>query len=174
MPSDPFRLQVMKAVTEQLKTITPANGYMHDLSDYTDEAGRTQTRVSRGRLTFGESDPVPFLTVLEDPRAIDANNAKDETAASVVKLRLLIQGFVEDDKAHPLDPAYQLSADTITALVKAKKDRFNILGLGPNITSISFGQPIHRPGADEVSSNAYFIVGVTLTMVENLECPRGE
>lgn len=174
MPSDPFRLQVLKAVTEQLKTITPVNGYYHDLSDFTDEAGRTQTRVSRGRLTFGESDAVPFLAVLEDPRAIDANNAKDETPVSIVKLRLLIQGFVEDDKTHPLDPAYQLSADTISALVKAKKDRFNILGLGPKITAISFGQPIHRPGADEVSSNAYFIVGVTLTMVENLECPRGE
>ena len=92
MPSDPFRLQVMKAVTERLKTITPANGYMHDLSDFTDQAGRTVTRVSRGRLNFGASDEVPFLAVLEDPRAIDANNAKDETPVAENKMRLLIQG----------------------------------------------------------------------------------
>ena len=118
MPSDPFRLQVMKAVTERLKTITPANGYMHDLSDFTDQAGRTVTRVSRGRLNFGASDEVPFLAVLEDPRAIDANNAKDETPVAANKMRLLIQGFVEDDKDHPLDPAYHLSADAISALVK--------------------------------------------------------
>lgn len=174
MPSDPFRLQVMKAVTERLKTITPANGYMHDLSDFTDQAGRTVTRVSRGRLNFGASDEVPFLAVLEDPRAIDANNAKDETPVAANKMRLLIQGFVEDDKDHPLDPAYHLSADAISALVKGKSDRFNILDMGGKVSALSIGQPVHRPGADEVSTNAYFIFGVTLTLIENLECPRGE
>jgi hypothetical protein len=174
MPSDPFRLKVMKAISAQLKTVTPLNGFMFDLSDYTDEAGRTKERVFRGRVTFGENDPVPMVVVLEDPRAIDSNNAKDETPASINKLRLLVQGFVQDDKEHPLDPAYNFSADVISALVKAKADRFNILGMDGKITALSFGQPIHRPGGDEVSSNAYFIVGVTLTMVENLECPRGE
>ena len=90
------------------------------------------------------------------------------------KLRLLIQGFVEDDKDHPLDPAYHLSADAISALVKGKADRFNILDMGGKITALSIGQPVHRPGVDEVSTNAYFIFGVTLTLIENLECPRGE
>ncbi len=174
MPSDPFRLKVMKAVTEHLKTITPANGYMHDMSDFTDRAGRTVTRVSRGRLNFGESDGLPLLVVLEDPRAIDANNAKDENPVAANKMRLLIQGFVEDDKSHPLDPAYQLSADAVSALVKAKSDRFNVLGMDGKVSALSIGQPIHRPGADEVSTNAYFIFGMTLTLIENLECPRGE
>lgn len=174
MPSDPFRLTVLKAVTEQLKTVQPANGYMHDLSDMTDRAGRTVARVSRGRVRFGDSDPMPLVAILEDPRAIEATNAKDETPIAANKLRLLIQGFVQDDKDNPLDPAYHLSADAISALVRAKADRFNILGMGGRITAISIGQPVHRPGQDEISSTAYFVFGVTLTMIEDLERPRGE
>lgn len=174
MPSDPFRLTVLKAVSDRLKTVLPSNGYSHDLSDTSDSAGRTITRVSRGRTNFGDSDPLPMLAVLEDPRAIEATNAHDGSALSATKFRLLIQGFVEDDKQHPLDPAYQLSADAISALVKSKADRFNILGLGGRITALSIGQPVHRPGADEVSNHAYFIFGVTITMIEDLECPRGE
>ncbi|UUV43211.1 minor tail protein [Rhodobacter phage RcCWillis] len=174
MHSDPFRLQVLKAVSVALKTITPSNGYMHDMSDFTDRSGRTVERISRGRTSFGDSDPLPMLAVLEDPRAIEANNAKDETPVAANKFRLLVQGFVEDDKDHPLDPAYQLSADAISALVKAKADRFNILGFGGRVTSLSIGQPVHRPGDDEVSRYAYFIFGVTITMIEDLECPRGE
>lgn len=171
---DPFRLKIMKAVSDQLKTITPSNGYMHDLSDYVDSVGRVQNRVSRGRLRFGDNDKIPLLAVLEDPRNIDPNNAKDENPLAINKLRILVQGFADDDKANPLDPAYQLSADAISALVKAKSNLMDILGLGGKITALSIGQPIHRPGDDEVSQYAYFIFGVTLTLVENLECPRGE
>ena len=40
MATDPFRLRVMKAVTDTLKTISPANGYINDLTDTTDAVGR--------------------------------------------------------------------------------------------------------------------------------------
>lgn len=173
MPDDPFRLKVLKAITAQLKTVTPANGYGHDLSDFYDEAGRASERVRRGKTRFGTSDPVPMIAVLEDPRAIEANNHDDGPKAAN-KFRLLIQGFCEDDQMHPLDPAYQLSADAISALVKAKADRFNILGLGGKVMSLSIGQPVHRPGDDEISQFAYFIFGLTLTLAEDLERPRGE
>lgn len=171
MPVDPFRLAVLKAVSAQLKTVTPAAGYQHDLDDFTDEQGRVTERVSRGRTTFGENDPLPMLAILEDIRAIDPNNASDVPAAANT-FRILVQGFVLDDKAHPLDPAYQLSADAISALVQAKADRFNILGLGGRVMSLSIGQPVHRPGDDDVSPYAYFIFGVNMTVAENLEAPR--
>lgn len=174
MPSDPFRLSVMKAITAQLKSVTLTNGYSHDLSDTTDRAGRTVSRVSRGRVRFGDSDPIPMVAVLEDPRAIEAHNASDENPIAANKFRILIQGFVQDDKENPLDPAYQLSADAISALVKAKGDRFNILGMNGRVSALSIGQPVHRPGADEVSEHAYFVFGVTLTLIEDLERPRGE
>lgn len=174
MPNDPFRLTVLKAVSAQLKTITPENGYMHDMSDTTDRAGRVVERVARGRVRFGSSDPIPMLAILEDPRAIDANNAKSGVPVAANQFRLLVQGFVDDDKDHPLDPAYQLSADAISALVRAKANQYDILGLGGQVTALSIGQPVHRPGQDDVSEHAYFIFGLTISMIEDLERPRGE
>lgn len=172
--ADPFRLRVMKAVCERLKSIAPANGYTHDLSDFIDEAGRDSERVFRGRLVFGENDPLPALAVLEDPRAIEANNGSGNSPVAANEFRILVQGFVTNGVDHPLDPAYQLSAEVIKALVEGKRDKFNVLGLGhraPCVMSLSIGQPVHRPPDDEVSAVSYFLVGVTLTLAENLETP---
>lgn len=171
--ADPFRLRVLKAICEQLKTVTPANGYTNDLSDFIDAAGRPAERVFRGRIVYGDNDPLPMIAILEDPRALEQNNGSYSTA-SAGQFRILIQGFVRDDKHHPLDPAYQLSAEIIEALVKTKKNRFNILELGgvaPCVMDLSIGQPVHRPPDDEVSAVAYFLVGVTLTLAEDLETP---
>ena len=172
MPTDPFRLKVMKAITDQLKTITPANGYEHDMSDFTDEGGRSVPRVSRGRLQFGASDPKPMIAILEDPRPKETVNGTSGAPQAANKWRLLIQGFVENDIWNPLDPAYHLSADAITAMVKAKANPTNILGLGGSITAMVIEPPIHRPGEDEVSKDAYFIFAVTLSIIEDLEHPR--
>ncbi|MER9680863.1 hypothetical protein NKJ23_16225 [Mesorhizobium sp. M0184] len=172
--ADPFRLRVMKAVCTRLKSITPAAGYIGDLSDYTDSAGRVAERVFRGRTIYGDNDPLPMLAVLEDPRPADALNGTSNSVAAVNQFRILIQGFVKDDKTHPLDPAYNLSAEVIKALVDGKKERFNLLGLGgtgPCVMGLSIGQPVHRPPDDDVSAVAYFLVPVTLTLAENLETP---
>lgn len=172
--ADPFRLRVMKAVCDQLKTIAPANQYENDLSDFVDAADRPAERVFRGRTIYGDNDPLPMLAVLEDPRALEQNNGSANSTASAGQFRILIQGFAADDKKHPLDPAYRLSAEVVEALVKAKKDRFNVLGLGsvsPCIMGLTIGQPVHRPPDDEVSAVAYFLVPVTLTLAENLETP---
>ncbi|OQM75596.1 hypothetical protein [Manganibacter manganicus] len=172
--ADPFRLRVLKAVCERIKDVTPDNGYEHDLSNGTDEAGRPAERVFRGRTIYGDNDPLPMISVLEDPRAIDPNNGSGTSPAAANEFRILVQGFVEDDKMHPLDPAYKLSAEVIKALVASKKERYNVLGLGPKapcVMSLSIGQPVHRPPDDEVSAVSYFLFGVTLTLAENLETP---
>lgn len=171
---DPFRLRVMKAICERLKLIAPENGFQHDLRDYTDAADRPAERVFRGRLSFGDSDPLPLLAVLEDPRSIDPANGTGSSPMAKNTFRVLVQGFVREDHSHPLDPAYKLSAEVIKTLVAGKQDRFNILGMGnraPCVLELSIGQPVHRPPDDEVSSTAYFVVGVTLTLAENLEAP---
>lgn len=171
----PFRLRVMRAISTYLKTITPANGHLHDFSDFVDSAGRPAERVFRGRTVYGDNDPLPMLSVLEDPRAREPINAPGTAVVAQNQFRVLIQGFVEDDKDHPLDPTYFASADVVSALVKGKKVRdYNFLGLGalaPCITAISIGEPVHRPPDDDVSAVAYFLVPVTLTLAENLETP---
>lgn len=173
---DPFRLRVMKGVCDVLKSITVANGYAHDMADFQDSAGRTAERVFRGRDFFGDNDPLPMLSVLEDPRSPEAMNGPTTSAKSQNTLRLLIQGFTKDDKSHPLDPAYRLSADTIKAIAAAKRSDTGVLGLNrplraPCVMAVSIGQPIHRPGGDDVSDHAYFLVGLTLLLAEDLENP---
>ncbi|TIU88800.1 MAG: hypothetical protein E5W06_00075 [Mesorhizobium sp.] len=175
MPNDPFRLRVVKAVCGTLKTITLDNGYQHDFSDFTDDADRPAERVFRGRTVYGDGDPLPMLSVLEDPRAREPIGGDLKGGLGLYGFRLLIQGFVQDDKDHPLDPAYYASADVIAALVKAKQvNDYNFLGLGnmaPCVQDMLIGEPVHRPPDDEVSAVAYFLVPVTLILAENLETP---
>lgn len=174
--ADPFRLRVMKALSNRLKTITPDNGYEFDLSDFTDEVGRDAERVFRGRDLFGANDPKPMLCILEDPRSAEPNNAPTNSPNAVNQFRVLIQGFVQDDKWHPLDPAYKLSAEVIKCLAGARDSRHSVLGFGsraPCIMSMSIGQPVHRPGNDEYSDTGYFLIGVTLTLAEILDDPYG-
>ncbi|MER9524087.1 hypothetical protein NKI96_10925 [Mesorhizobium sp. M0292] len=173
--ADPFRLRVAKALCDTLKSITAANGYQHDFSDYTDEISVQRARVFRGRTIFGENDPLPMLSVLEDPRSREPIDAAAMSGNAMNEYRLLIQGFVQNDQDNPLDPAYRASADVITALVKAKQVKdFKILGLGnvaPCVIGLAIGEPVHRPPDDDVSAVAYFLVPVTLTLAENLETP---
>lgn len=174
MANDPFRLRVMKLLCEAVKTVAPVNGYTLDLSDFTDTAGRPAERVFRGRTVFGENDPIPMIAILEDPSPTESNNDSLESGAGYNKFKILIQGFVKDDKDHPLDPAYLMSAEVIKAIVKSKAKRYDIMGTGnemPCITNIKIGQPVHRPPDDEIANVSYFLVGVTLTLAENLEDP---
>lgn len=173
---DAFRLRVMKEITNTLKTITPANGYVHDLGDFTDAVDRTAERVFRGRDFFGDNDPLPMLSILEDPRAEAPFNGPTTSSKSQNSFRVLIQGFVEDDKDNPLDAAYALSAEVVKALAAAKKLPGGFLSQNkqmraPCVMGLSVGQPVHRPGRDEISEHAYFLVGVTLLLAEDLEDP---
>lgn len=165
--SDPFRLRVLKALTTTLKEITPANGYVNDLSE----------SVFRGRDTFGEDDPLPMISILENPRATDPSQLADGTGSSA-DWELLIQGFVKDDHMNPTDPAYWLEAEVRKRLAQEKDrardfDGPGIFGLGqkaPCVTGIVIGNPVCRP-ADETSDVAFCWLAVTLTLVEDLEKP---
>lgn len=173
MPYDyttsPFRLRLQKRICAVIEGITPANGYQTDLSPFTDDAGREQKRVFRGRDLFGENDPIPMVSVLEDPRPLEPNQ---DLQASQNEYRLAIQGFVEDDEENPTDPAHYLAAEIIKVLAEQKEDRYNILGFGPRspcVVKMTIGQPIHRPADNEISDVAYCFVPLSLILVENLE-----
>lgn len=172
--ADPFRLRVKKAISAQLKGVTIANGYVYDLDDYPDTAGRTAERVFRGRDQYGDNDPLPMVSILEDPRAMDARNANEDETATTGEYKLLIMGFVEDDRENPTDPADMLAADIIKALVKSKTEKYNILGLGgkmPCVYKLVVGQPVVRPADGIVADVAFCYIMLTLTLVEDLEKP---
>ena len=185
MADDPFRLRVLKALTACLKEITPANGYRTDLSDFeATENGDTfmKARVYRGRNEFGSNDPRPMVSILEHPRALTPIYGTDDDTATHGGYELLIQGFANDDKDNPTDPAHVLAAEVVKRLVQEKARRTgknrdsdpNILGLGftmPCVTGIDVGTPIVRPADGEVSDVAHFFLSVTLYLVEDQEDP---
>lgn len=171
---DPFRLRVMKAVCDAIKTVTPANGYTNDLGDYTDDAGRNTERVFRGRDIFATTEPLPLIAVLEDFREKELIDERNDSSQRTGPWKLLIQGFVPNDPEHPLDAAYVLGAEVIMALSKAKTQRFNILGFGsklPCVSGMKIGQMVARPADGDVSDTAFFYLSVTVNLVEDLENP---
>lgn len=191
---DPFRLRVLKALTAAIKTITPANDYRHDLADVTEsQHGVTVTKASvfRGRQKFSaegdgttEGDPLPMVSVLEHPRALDALLEPDGDNDSIGAWDILIQGFVKDDSENPTDPAHHLVADVIACLAKEGRRRKpsldggrgepDILGLGsqePCVTKLAIGKPVVRPGEAGVSDQSFFWLTLTLTLAEDVEKP---
>lgn len=174
--ADPFRLRVLKALTDQMKLITPANGYESDLSDFIAEDGLPKPRVYRGRDSFGDSDELPFISILEDFRPEEQTLGSVGSTEAAGEWRLLIQGFVKDDPENPTDPAYVVSADVMKALITLRKgtNKRNILGLGgimPCVTDITFKQPVVRPADGEVSATSFFFITLNLKLAENLENP---
>lgn len=162
--TDPFRLRVLNALTTSLEGITVADGYKHDLAD----------AVFRGRMSFGEGDPVPMLSILEDPEPIEQFRGAEDSTQRGGPWSLIIQGFCIDDKKNPTDPALRLAADVESALSKEKlklRGGGHILGIKA-ITSLTIGRAVCRP-PDENSSHAYFWLNLTIGLSENLALPYG-
>lgn len=159
---DSFRLQVLKNLTTCLEGITIAGGYQHDLAG----------KVFRGRAIFGEGDPIPMVSILEVPIPLDQGDPADLKGYAHGPWALMIQGFVDDDRANPTDPAHNLMADVKKRLaIEARKavDDYTALGFDA-IERIILGPGVVRP-ADEVSSKAYFYMGLTIQMSEDLMNP---
>lgn len=164
--TDPFRLRVLKALTAALQQITPANGYVHDLS----------SSVFRGRTTFGDNDPLPVISILESPdEPVDASSPRGASEQDNSWV-LFIQGFVEDDIDNPTDPAHVLMADAkrCLALIRRQGDSYGpgagILGMGGLVDQLNFSGGVVR-GPDEISGKAYFWVRLELVVVEDVANP---
>lgn len=174
--ADPFRLRVLKAMTDTLKAISTESGYENDLGDTVEgDDLHTVERVFRGRDTFGDGDALPMLSVLEHPAALDVIQSRGATASNG-DWQLLVQGFARNGDSNPTDAAYLLAADAIKALAAEKRrDRsYNIFGLGgdcPCVTDIEIGSPVCRPADGINSDTAFFWMTVTLTLSEDLENP---
>jgi len=162
------KLDILQALTAQLQTITPANGYDYDLS----------ASVFRGRTVFGVSDTAPFLSILESPRPLPDIVAEDTKLRRLNAWALLLQGWAVDDKANPLDPVYALMASTEQCLSQlAAINSANGLAaypsvyrLGGRVTDIKIGPGFARPASD-VSAFAFFYIPLTVQFNEDLTHP---
>jgi hypothetical protein len=173
------KLAIMKALTAELEQITPA---------WTDLPAEMQGetcpydltgKVFRGREEFGKEVKVPFIAILEDPRQFnpvltDGDLLGDEDWG------ILIQGFAEDDRTHPTDPAYQFLAWVqmrLSRITAAKRNggRGGIYPdswrLGALSVDIRYQIPVVRPGKDAVSATAYFYMPISVGTVTDLSMP---
>lgn len=160
----PFRLRVMRSLTECLQTITKVNGYNYDLA----------SSVFRGRLMFGDSDPVPLVSILEAPLPEEPIRTPSAGPAWKGPWELFIQGWVDDDKENPTDPAHFLMADVKKALAEERKKMLranNLFGQGGRVMDLRIGGSVVRPAEEHVSSYANFMLAITLEIAENMDDP---
>lgn len=178
---EPFKLRVLHALTDCIKEVTPANGYTFDLADFMAADDVMTARVYRGRPWFGDTDPIPMVSVLEPVEEGDLFFVPppDDSTGSY-DWPLLVQGFVNDDPLNPTDPAYRLMRDVRRRLAREKlrkkpgmnttdplgTSQFGLPGCRVSDMKISTGKV--RP-ADDVSAKAYFWMVVTLTITEDAE-----
>lgn len=166
MATEPLRLRILKAMTEALKEITPANGFATDV----------EGNVFRGRVIFGENDPIPLLSILEVPIPLDQTPAPTDSEFSSGGWEIMIQGFVPDDPENPTDPAHVFMADVKKRLAQERRKALamrgedGIFGLGNFVTGLRIGAGVVRP-PDEISAVAYFWLTITLDVVEDLSDP---
>lgn len=158
----PFRLRVLKSVTHVIEGVTPNNGYHHDL----------RGKVFRGRVRYDRDDPIPMISILEAPIPEDAAQGTGENVASYGNWELLIQGFVDDDRVNPSDPAHHLMAEVKSVIVKEKLRSYgdDLFGMDNRVRSMSIGQGSVRP-SDDPTAEAFFWFKLTLNVVEDLESP---
>lgn len=158
----PLRLRILKSLTRVIEGVTPANGYHHDLTG----------RVFRGRVRYDQDDPIPMISILEAPIPQDPPLMSGQTTATFGDWELLIQGFVDDDRINPSDPAHHLMAEVKAVIVKEKAANYgnDLFGMGNRVRSMSIGQGSVRP-SDDPTAEAFFWFKLTLNVVEDLESP---
>lgn len=164
MATTPLRLRILEALTSALEEITVANGYATTLTG----------AVFRGRNVFGDTDPLPMVSILEAPDPVNPFASPPDSGDQKGAWVLIIQGWVEDDLANPTDPAYVLLADVCKrlSLEKLKNRDFAMFGadLGKKITNMTLGTRVVRP-PDDASTKAYFVLSISLDVVESLTDP---
>lgn len=172
--ADSKKLTTLKALTDYLAAeVSIANGYKHTLAN----------AVFRGRMQFGDTDPLPMVSILEniDPDRFPRRAGAADDAAPLQKEEwvLLITGYTEDDKLNPTDTAYELLADVKKALAKLIKDAHPMTAeqrhasymLGGLIGGMTMEPGTVRPPQEQVSTRAFFYMRAILKFVEDLNDP---
>lgn len=162
------KLQILQVLTAHLQGITAANGYDYDLS----------SSVFRGRTEFGPNDPLPAVSILEIPRPEVGDFSGTENLTHKEEWMLLVQGWIQDDKINPTDPAYGLGAavqQRLSDLIATKKngaianpDIYRLNGL---VTCLYIGPFTVRPPQAQVSSTAYFFLPLRVGVVTDVSQP---
>jgi len=170
--NEPYRLRLLKRMTAALHEINGEDGgYFNDLRP-TEE---TPIKVFRGRVVFGDKDPLPMVSLLEAVLPGEQYPGAPDNPNRHGPWDLMVQGFVDDDFDNPTDPAQFLLADVVRRLALERNNVYRGTGIFgfQNITRLDLGVGVVRP-PDEISAKAYFWLPITLILAEDLTDPYNE
>lgn len=175
----PRRLRILIALCQHLEGINPSN------VDPSDDAGGMysedlQDRIFRGRAVLGADVPVPALALLEAPQPPGLSAVGYDRTVRKSNWDLLLQGFVQDDKANPTDPAHVLMAKVearLARIVAVDSQGEPLYGseylLGGLINNLQIGFGVARPPDQQVSAHAFFYIPLTLDVTSDVANPYG-
>lgn len=157
------RLNVMIALCDLLKTLTPANDWPYDLSQ----------AVFRGRSKFDENDPDVMVSILEAPKPDYGLSAGENGGQRKEEWNLLLQGWCPDDPVNPTDNAHEMmwAVEQLLNKVIAVDSRSGnpkyppVYMLGGLIVSFAFGPGVVRPATEGISNRAFFYLPVRVGLV---------
>lgn len=167
--ADSWQLAILKAMTDHLAGITIPS----DMSN----------SVFRGRLIYGENDPLPMISIVESLSAdVIVNTAGMNHVNREETWVLLVQGWVKHDGINPTDGAYNFKAaveqrmsmcvDTDSFGDPVYPDLYMLgfhgtviddMSIGPGVVSVS-----QRP---EASDRAFFYLPVGITLALDITKP---
>lgn len=160
MQSISRKLDILVKLTEHLQTIEPDNEHSFDLS----------SAVFRGRAKFGQDDPVPIISILENPRPNPPSAGGKNAEAHIEQWSLLLQGWTKDNDDNPTDEAYLLLAVVERKLAEiisvngtsGRPTNPSAYLLGNLISDLELGSPVVRPPEENVSQYAFFYMPLTI------------
>lgn len=160
-----IRAQAINGLAETIRSITPANGYVFDLS----------SSVYVGEVKFGDEAKPPFIAILEPPIVLHKQKYVYNCQQQEYSIDLIVQGFVEKNVTNQFDGTamgYALLAEVRKAIATEVRDKGlnltqrNIFGAGRNLVEVKMDHGIVRP-ADEMSTLSYFWMTMTLDIFED-------
>lgn len=176
------RLRVLEKLTKLLEGINPGNSYTVPGEQGEPPVERPypldlRGNVFRGRLTVTTEEAQDALSILENPRPLDASEVGYDRLQRAGDWILLLQGWPRDNIKQPADPAYKLAAlceQRLARIAKidsrgdpAYKDDY-LLGLDTEghqeIVSLSIGQSVVRPPADANSRLTMFYLPLVIRL----------
>lgn len=178
MADQSYRFTVLQRLTALLQAtigVLDAAGNPVDMGD----------KVFRGRMNFGDSDPLPCVSIIEATRPEHGFSAGTNDEVRAGRWPLIIQGWVKNDPVNPTDPAYGLAAAIEQQLGRViATDRQGeplypddyMLGPGDDardrlIVKLGFGQGVVSPPREQVSTNAFFFLPVWVELAEKIGQP---
>lgn len=162
--ADSKRLSILKNLTTLLEGITPANGFVLDLSN----------QVYRGKFNFGtEIAQTDLISIVEAPEQLEPDHVTDSRERKVVlKLQLWGVTATQSSSKHPADDAYVILADAIKRMSELNNPQSPDYFMGALLVEpMKMDTGVVRAPEEGICRSPFFVANISLVYVENLMAP---